>query len=113
MVIINFLDGESIEIYEDTVLNGYNKSPDDGKEFYLSNVYTDSINGQFSKEGSRLSTVNPKIGIIGFILSVDCFSIGFNTEDNIVYLSSAVKSVENSTTKHFSTPSIHGVSLKR
>jgi len=96
LVIINFIDGESIEIFEDTVLNGYNKAPDDGKEFYLNNVYSDSVNGQFSKEGSRLSTVNPKIGILGFILSVDCFSVGHDTINNVVYLSSAVKSVENS-----------------
>lgn len=94
MVVINFLDGTHLFIEKDTVLNGYKNNKSD-EEFYLSNVFSDSIDGHLSKEASKLSTVNPQIGILGFILSVDCFSVGYDTENNIVYLSTAVKSVEN------------------
>lgn len=96
MVLINFIDGEHIEVFEDTILNGYRKTKDDGSEFYLANVYSNSIDSQLSKEASRLSTVNPKIGISGFLLSVDCFSLGLDTENNVLYFTSSIKSVENS-----------------
>ncbi|MEI2281253.1 hypothetical protein [Paenibacillus polysaccharolyticus] len=95
MIVINFLDGTDITITKDTVLNGFNNFSDDPeKEFYLKKVYSDSINGSETKEASRLSTDDRKVGIMGFILSVDCFSIG--EEGNTLYRSSAVKSVENS-----------------
>jgi hypothetical protein len=95
LVTINFLDGDHLVIEKDTVLNGYKKIEGEN-EFYLKNVFSDSIDGHNSKEASKLSTVNPQIGILGFILSVDCFSIGPDTENNVVYLSTSVKSVENS-----------------
>jgi hypothetical protein len=94
LVTITFLDGSLLTIDEDTVLNGYTKSSSEG--FYMTNVFTDSVNGKFSKEGSPLSTVNPQVGILGFLCSVDCFSVGLDTENNVVYFSSAVKSVHNS-----------------
>lgn len=112
MVIINFLDGSHLEIQADTILNGYKKTDSD-KEFYLANVFTDSIDGQFSKDGSKLATVNPQIGILGFILSVDFFSVGSDTENNIVYLSTAVKSVENYHNGHIMEPVISSINIKR
>jgi hypothetical protein len=113
MVIINFNDGSYLEIHSDTVLNGYKNSSDDEKEFYLRNIFTDSIDGKFSKDGSKLSTGNPKIGILGFLLSVDCFSVGVDTESNVVYFSSAVKSVENSAARVGMEPGIKGIPFKR
>ncbi|MCG7377408.1 hypothetical protein MH215_10410 [Paenibacillus sp. ACRSA] len=96
MIVITFLDDSSITIENDTVLNGYKNDSDDPKEsYYLRQVYSNSIDGSEGKEASRLTTVDGKVGVMGFILSVDCFSIGRNTESNILYRSSAVKSVEN------------------
>ncbi|MFW5438821.1 hypothetical protein [Paenibacillus apiarius] len=97
MVKITFLDNSELHIKADTVLNGYKRSDKVGAEYYLTNVFTDSIDGKFSKEGSLVATVNPKVGISGFLLSVDCFSVGLDTENNVLYFSSAVKSVENLT----------------
>lgn len=94
MVTITFLDGSILPISEDTVLNGYNNSSDNG--YYMTNVFSDSVNGIFSKTGSLIATSNPQVGILGFLCSVDCFSIGIDTENNTVYFSSAVKSVHNS-----------------
>lgn len=94
MVKITLLDGEEITIRSNTVVNGYNKTADD-PEYYMVNVFTDSIDGQFSKDGSRIATVNPMVGILGFILSVDAFSFGLDTKNNVLYLSTAVKSVRN------------------
>ncbi|QAR59235.1 hypothetical protein BS11774_01205 [Bacillus subtilis] len=90
---ITFLDGEELIIERDTFINGYKA---DG--FYLQNVFTDTIDGHMSTgkaDELSIATTNPKIGITGFILSVDCFSIGLDHESNKHYLSSAVKSIEN------------------
>lgn len=96
MVKITLLDGEEITLESGTVLNGYkNSSNDPTKEFYLEAVYSNSIDGIEGKEASRLATVNAKVGIMGFILSVDCFSIGRDFTNSVMYRSSAVKSVEN------------------
>lgn len=95
MIVISFLDGTDITITEETVLNGFRNFSDDlEKEFYLKKVYSNSINGNETEGASRLSTDDNKVGIMGFILSVDCFSIG--EDSSIIYRSSAVKSVENS-----------------
>lgn len=112
MVVINFLDGTHLVIEKGTVLNGYKNNKSD-EEFYLSNVFSDSIDGRLSKEASKLSTVNPQIGILGFILSVDCFSAGLDTENNVVYLSSAVKSVENHYDRVSMMPSLESVNIKK
>lgn len=97
MVKITFLDGSSILIKKDTVLNGYkNYSDNPEREYYLQQVFSNSIDGMEGYEASRLVTVDEKVGVMGFILSVDCFSIGQYEESNTLYLSSAVKSVENS-----------------
>lgn len=93
MVKITFVDGTNLVINRNTVLNGFKN--DTGDVFYLENYFKDSVDGQFSKHGSMLATVNPMVGIAGFILSVDCFSVGQDTENNVIYFSSAVKSVEN------------------
>ncbi|MGN7354427.1 hypothetical protein ACTHPJ_24090 [Paenibacillus amylolyticus] len=96
MVEITFLDDSSITIEKDTVLNGFKNDSDDPKEaYYLRQVYSNSIDGSESDEASRLATVDGKVGVMGFILSVDCFSIGRDTVGNILYRSSAVKSVDN------------------
>ncbi|TDL70424.1 hypothetical protein E2R58_15195 [Paenibacillus amylolyticus] len=96
MIKITFLDGTDITINEETVIYGYtNFSDDPEKEFYLKEFYTNSINGNEGKKTSRLTTYDEKIGIMGFILSVDCFLIGEDTKNSILYRSTAVKSVEN------------------
>ncbi|MEK3867831.1 hypothetical protein NSQ91_13835 [Paenibacillus sp. FSL R7-0048] len=114
MVIINFLDGTHLEILADTVLNGYkNDSTED--IFYLKNVFEDSIDGRNNTEGkaSKLFAGDYKVGVMGFILSVDCFSVGLDTINNAVYLSTAVKSVENQQEKHVMQPTIGSVSVPR
>jgi hypothetical protein len=95
MVKIKFSDGTSILIREGTLVNGYkNSSADKDQEFYLERVFSDSTNGINSTNGSRLSTSNPMVGIMGFILSVDCFTI--DDDQDKLFKSSAVVSVENS-----------------
>lgn len=93
MVVINMLDGEKILVKEDTILVGINNASSDKDElFYLQQVYVGNIQGDFEKTGSRLSTVDERLGIGGFILSHDMFSIG-DGPDATLYLTSAVKSI--------------------
>jgi hypothetical protein len=92
-VVITMCDGESLYIKEDTVINGYET---DKEEFYLSNVYSNSLNNQLGlSEPCKFATTNPMVGVSGFLGTVDYFSIGNNTEDNILYRTSAIKSIKN------------------
>ncbi|WP_340397992.1 hypothetical protein NST50_13870 [Paenibacillus sp. FSL E2-0202] len=114
MVIINFLDGTHLIIEKETILNGYkNLESDKETEFYLEEVFSDNIDGLISKKASKLSSTNLKVGIVGFILSVDCFTVGHDTENSPIYLSNSVKSVENSTGNHVALPQIHGIPMKK
>ncbi|MDM5283794.1 MULTISPECIES: hypothetical protein [Peribacillus] len=98
MVLITLIDGQTLEINEDTVLNGYKATAaDSDTEFYLNQLYSNSINGKlsFNKEASALNTAIPMVGIAGFIGSVDYFSIGLDTDNAVLYKATAVKSVQN------------------
>ncbi|WLR44422.1 hypothetical protein LC087_19130 (plasmid) [Bacillus carboniphilus] len=92
MIKITFIDGTHIDVNEDTVLNGYKGVPGNAKdgEFYLENVYS----GAIGDNPPLLATSVPPIGIAGFLLTSDCFSVGINTENPKFYMTSAVKSVE-------------------
>ncbi|MGO5005157.1 hypothetical protein [Bacillus wiedmannii] len=96
MIIINMLDGEKIEIHEDTILVGINNAPRTDKQneqlFYLKQVYIGNLQGDFEKDDSALSTMDERLGIGGFLLSHDMFSIGDNLDADL-YLTSAVKSI--------------------
>lgn len=78
----------------------------------MENIFCDSIDGQNSKDGSLLATRDPLVGVLGFLMSVDCFSVGHETEYNVVYLTSAVKSVENTKESHVMQPMIFGAKRK-
>ncbi|MBW3490809.1 MULTISPECIES: hypothetical protein [Bacillus] len=96
MIIINMLDGEKIEIHKDTILIGINNAPRTDKPnerlFYLQQMYIGNLQGDFEKEGSAISTSDERLGIGGFLLSHDMFSIG-DDSDATLYLTSAVKSI--------------------
>lgn len=96
MVVINFLDGDKIEIHEDTLLIGVNNAPRTDKPneniFYLQQSYMGNLQGDFEKEGSALATSDERLGIGGFLLSHDMFSIG-DGPDKTMYFTSAIKSI--------------------
>ncbi|MGQ3738424.1 hypothetical protein [Bacillus sp. Fil] len=96
MLILNMLDGEKIEIHEDTILVGFNNAPRTDKPnerlFYLQQMYIGNVQGDFENEGSAMSTSDERLGIGGFLLSHDMFSIGEDS-DATLYLTSAVKSI--------------------
>lgn len=96
MVTINMLDGEKINIHDNTVLVGINNASEtakhDKKMFYLQRVYTGDLQGSFEEKGSALSTTDERLGIGGFLLSHDLFSIG-EGEDKTLYFTSAIKSI--------------------
>jgi hypothetical protein len=89
MIVITFLDGNTIEVDDNTTLIGINNLPPKDHEecFYLQQQYVSLVDN-----GLRLSTVDPRLGITGFILSHDCFSIGTD-EFAPIYLKTAVKSI--------------------
>lgn len=90
MVIVSFLNDQTLYIKKDTILNGYKVISDDSKkEYSLEKVDSNSVNG----EALRLSTVNPVITIAGFIGTVDYFSVGNNPENAILFKSTAIKSI--------------------
>jgi hypothetical protein len=96
MVVVNMLDGEKIEVHQDTVLVGINNAPRTDKPneniFYLQQGYVGNLQGDFEKEGSALSTVDERLGIGGFLLSHEMFSIG-DGADKTLYFTSAIKSI--------------------
>lgn len=95
MIRITLLDGETIDVYEDTVLCGINNAPiteTSERMFYLQQMYIGNLQGDFEDRGSALSTTDSRLGIGGFLLSHDMFSIG-DGEDKTLYFTSAVKSI--------------------
>jgi len=86
---ITFIDGQSIDITDDTTLIGINNSLREEKDdpFYLQQGYN-----SLWDNGLLLSTTDKRLGITGFILSHDCFALG-EGEDKTIYMSSAVKSI--------------------
>mgnify|MGYP001066332917 CR=1 FL=1 len=102
MIIINLLDGEKINIHEDTILNGFINAPrttDEigGSMFYLQSPYTGSIDCSFELDPTpphtgALTASDKRFAIGGFLLSHDMFSIG-DELDATLYLTSAVKSI--------------------
>lgn len=91
MIVINMIDGEKITIYPDTVLVGIDTHSSD-KRYYLKRSYVGDIAGNFDKEGSGLGTSDERLGIGGFLLSHQAFTIG-EGEDKEIYFTSAVKSI--------------------
>lgn len=96
MVVINFLDGDKIEIDENTLLIGINNASRTDKPneniFYLQQMYMGNLQGDFEKDGSALATSDERLGIGGFLLSHDLFSIGDGI-DKTIYFTSAIKSI--------------------
>lgn len=96
MISINFLDGESIEMKDDILLIGINNAPRTDKPneniFYLKQGYIGNLQGDLEPGGSALSTSDERLGIGGFLLSHDMFSIEDGI-DKTIYFTSAVKSI--------------------
>lgn len=96
MVVINFLDGDKIEIHDDTLLVGINNAPRTDKPnerlFYLQQKYVGNLQGDLEKEGSALATMDERLGIGGFLLSHDMFSIGDGPGETM-YFTSSIKSI--------------------
>lgn len=96
MVIINMLDGEVIEVKEETTLVGIMNAPRTDKPgdeiFYLKQTYIGNLQGDYEKEGSLLATSDERLGIAGFLLSHDAFSLDDRPGETI-YFTSAVKSI--------------------
>lgn len=93
MIVITMIDGQRILVKNDTILVGMNNLPSNDKEFYLSQNYIGNIVGDFEKDGSKLSTIDKRLGIGGFILSHEIFSVG-EGNNKPLYFTSAVKSIE-------------------
>lgn len=96
MIVINMLDGEQIELHDDTDLIGIDNAPRSDKPneqlFYLRQRYIGNLQGDYEPNGSALSTSDERLGIGGFLLSHDAFAIG-EGEDKTIYFTSAVKSI--------------------
>ncbi|MPW26429.1 hypothetical protein GC105_11575 [Alkalibaculum sp. M08DMB] len=89
MIRITFIDGEHIDISRDTTLIGINNSSRNKRDetFYLQQEYNSIVDN-----GLSLLTTDERLGITGFILSFDCFTLG-ESENETIYLKSAVKSI--------------------
>lgn len=93
MITINMLDGEKLPVHADTVLVGYdNATVLSPKTYYLKKSYEGNLQGDFEEKGSALSTTDERLGISGFLLSHDMFSLG-DSPTATLYLTSAVKSI--------------------
>ncbi|QPW49586.1 hypothetical protein G9298_18130 [Bacillus thuringiensis] len=99
MVIINMLDGEKIEIHKDTILVGLdnvqriNTNEPGQNTFYLKQMYYGCLEWDvINQKSPSLVTDDERLGIGGFILSHDMFSVG-DDPNATFYLTSAVKSI--------------------
>lgn len=96
MIRIHMLDGEIIEVKEETtlvgIMNALRTDGPGGDIFYLKQTYIGNLQGDYEKEGSALATSDERLGITGFLLSHDAFSLDDHPGATI-YFASAVKSV--------------------
>lgn len=86
---INFLDGDYVNLYEDTYIQAI-KSISDEKSFYtqitFSGTFYDSRNSM-----KDLTTVDPAVGLLGLFADSDFFKLSENQE--LFYNSSSIKSI--------------------
>lgn len=89
MIRITFIDGEQIDITEDTTLIGISNAPrrNDEDSFYIQQEYDSDID-----KGLALASSDDRRGITGFILSHDCFTLG-QSDTETIYMTSAIKSI--------------------
>lgn len=94
MIRITFIDGETIDVKNDTVLIGINNVATNPsiEEFYLQQSYIGNLDGDYEQKGSALGTADERLGIGGFLLSHQAFSIGEGS-DKTIYFTTAVKSI--------------------
>lgn len=91
MITINMNDGEQINIHQDTILVGYdNHSNKD--VYYLKRSHISNLQGDFDEFGPSLATSDERIGIAGFLLSHEIFTIG-EDYDATMYFTKSVKSI--------------------
>jgi len=91
MVRITFIDGQHVDVTDETVLIGINNSSNssvgNNNSFYLQEEYNSQTdNSAALKKQDKLK------GIASFILSHHCFSIG-NNEGEEIFMTTAVKSI--------------------
>lgn len=90
------IDGEKIKIKEDTLLVGMvndDSSLESDGMFYSKQIYVNTLQGDLGT--SALATASPLVGVMGFLATIDFFSIGDDVDNSemIIYKSTAVKSI--------------------
>lgn len=92
MIIITMLDGENIEVHHNTVLVGIDNASDDFC-YYLQQSFIGTRDRNYqNNDASKLSTVDERLGIGGFLLSHKMFTVDEGL-DKTIYFTSAVKSI--------------------
>lgn len=91
MVRITFIDGQHVDVTDETVLVGINNSSSNSvgnnNSFFLQEEYNSQTdNSAALKKQDKLK------GIASFILSHHCFSIGTDNDEEI-FMTTAVKSI--------------------
>ncbi|MDT1946056.1 hypothetical protein CKN99_05980 [Carnobacterium maltaromaticum] len=94
--VITMLDGEKIEIFDETLLVAYDdESNIEEKEgcFYSKQIYINSLQGDNGI--SQIATSSPLVGLMGLLSKATFFSIGDNidSDDIIIYKTSAIKNI--------------------
>lgn len=89
MIRIHFLDSTSVAVSAETPFVGIHNCPctDTDSGFYVQQHY----NALHDKK-SRLSTVDERLGILGFLLSHPCFMLK-DDEYGTIYFTSAIKAI--------------------
>lgn len=92
-LVINFIDGDTLEINDSTVVNGYVADHRTNQEFDLKKVFSNSFNASHTTEASMVATAIPQIGYASLIHEVDWISIGQEPEFATLYKTSSIKSI--------------------
>ncbi|GEQ05555.1 hypothetical protein EKQ61_11000 [Staphylococcus gallinarum] len=89
---LEFLDGSTIDIYDETVISGI-VNYDDENGFYSKVVYEDNWNGDY-KSPKSIGTYHIHVGVMGFYTSVDMFFIQNDRYDHKAFMTSSIKSIQ-------------------
>ena len=94
--VITMLDGEKIEIFDETLLVAYDDASNDEEKdgcFYSKQIYINTLKGALGI--SKISTTSPLVGLMGLLSKATFFSIGdnINSDDIVIYKTSAIKNI--------------------
>lgn len=89
MLKITFQNGKEVDVSKSDIIVGFDNLPatDMNKTYFAVEGYS-----SFYDDDLMLTTANPKLALVGFLLTHECFAID-EKENKHIYMSTSVKNV--------------------